>query len=273
MHTPLILALWLAAAPPSPGGERALVRAERLFDSLEFDAAAEAFEAALREPGTRDERLREWKGLALSKAFMGQSKKAQGHFEDLLSLDPDAEVSRSLGPKIRKPFEAARKRMHGTPRAELKVMRRQDGQVEAVLENPLAMVTKLAVYVREPGQTSFQVTEGDALGPVVAKANAVRAVEAYAVALDSAQGVLFEQGSATSPKRFDATEEPPPAVVAAREPVREEPVIEERPPRAVWPFVVGGVGVAVAAGVVAGIVLSQPPALKLPPADRTERLP
>jgi hypothetical protein len=62
-------------------------------------------------------------------------------------------------------------------------------------------------------------------------------------------------------------------VVAAKEPIREEPVIEERPPRPVWPFVVGGVGVAVAAGVVAGFFLSQPPELKLPPADRTERLP
>jgi tetratricopeptide (TPR) repeat protein len=272
VHTPLILALWLAAAPPSSGGDRAVVRAERLFDSLEFDAAADAFEAALREPGTRDERLRAWKGLALSKAYMGQPKKAQGHFQELLAIDPDAEVSRSLAPKIRKPFEAARKKMRGTLRAELKVMRRQDGQVEAVLENPLATVTKVAVYVREPGEPSFQVTEGDPLGPVVAKASAVRAVEAYAVALDSAQGVLFEQGSATSPKRFEATQEPPPAVVAAKEPVREEPVVEERQ-RPVWPFVVGGVGVAVAAGVVAGIVLSQPPELKLPPADRTGRLP
>ncbi len=248
------------------------MRAERLFEALEFDSAAADFEAALREPGSRDERLRAWKGLALSKAFMGQARQAQADFEELLALDPDVEVSRSLGPKIRKPFEAARKKVRGTPRAVLKVVRRQDGQVEAVLENPLEKVAKVAVYVRQPGESSFQATESDSPGPVVAKASAVRAVEAYAVALDSAQGVLFEQGSASAPLRFDATEEPPPAVAAAREPVREEPELEEHH-RPVWPFVVGGVGVAVAAGVVAGIMLSKPPELKLPPADRTERLP
>ena len=143
------------------------MRAERLFEALEFDSAAEGFEAALREPGSRDERLRAWKGLALSKAFMGQARQAQADFEELLALDPDVEVSRSLGPKIRKPFEAARKKMRGTPRAALKVVRRQDGQVEAVLENPLEKVVKVAVYVRQPGESSFQATESDSPGPVV----------------------------------------------------------------------------------------------------------
>jgi hypothetical protein len=271
VHTPLILLLCLSAASAS-GEDRALVQAERLFDSLEFDGAATAFEAALKEPGTRDERLRAFKGLALSKAFMGQSKQAQAHFEELLLVDPDTEVSRSLGPKIRKPFDAARKKMRGTPSAVLKVVRRLDGQVEAVLDHPPGMVTEVVLFVREPGEPAFKETKGAALEPLVAPASAVRAVEVYAVARDSAQGVLFEKGSATAPLRFDATKEPPPAVVAAQEPVREER-IEEESPRRVWPFVVGGVGLAVAAGVVAGIVLSQPPELKLPSADRTERLP
>ncbi|MFL5347559.1 MAG: hypothetical protein ACJ8AT_22465 [Hyalangium sp.] len=271
MHTPLLLLLCLGAASPS-GEERSLARAERLFDALEFDAAATAFDAALREPATREERLREWKGLALSKAFMGQGKQAQAYFEELLAIDPDADVSRSMGPKIRKPFDAARRKMQGTPRAVLKVTRREDGQVEAELEHALARVTKVAVYVRQPGDASFQVTQGEAPGPVVAKAPAERAVEAYAEALDEAQGVLVLQGSATAPQRFEATKEPPPAVKAAKEPVREEVAVEERH-RPVWPFVVGGAGLVVAAGVVAGIVLSQPPELKLPPADRTGRLP
>jgi hypothetical protein len=203
---------------------------------------------------------------------MGQGKQAEASFEELLALDPEADVSRSMGPKIRKPFEAARKKMRGTPRPALAVKRREDGQVEAVLEHALARVTKVAVYVRQPGEASFQETQGEAPGPVLAKAPAERAVEAYAVALDEAQGVLVEQGTAAEPRRFEATQEPLPAVKAAQEPVHEAPVVEERH-RPVWPFVVGGVGVAVAAGVVAGLVLSQPPELKLPPADRTGRLP
>jgi hypothetical protein len=266
----LLVLLLCVGSVSASGAEQALVRAERLFDALEFDAAAAAFEDALKEPGTREERIRAWRGLALSEAFMGQPKQAQAHFQVLLSIEPDMEVSRALGPKIRRPFDAARRRMRGKPRSALKVLRRQDGQVEAVLEHPPEMVKEVAIYVRQPGDSTFTMTEGAPSGPVLAPAPAVRAVEVYAVARDSADGVLFEQGSARAPLRFDATEEPPPAVVAAQEPVREEPPQRRRGP--VWPFVVGGVGL-VAAGMVAGIVLSQPPELKLPPADRAERLP
>jgi hypothetical protein len=274
----LVLLVVLGAASAS-GEERALVRAERLFDALEFDAAAAAFQDALREPGTRDERLRAYKGLALSEAFMGQSKQAQSRFEALLTLDPDTTVSGTLGPKIRRPFNAARKKMRGKPRAALQVSRRLDGQVEAMLEPAPALVTKLVVFVRQPGEPQFKETSGPFSGPVLAPAPAVRAVEAYVEARDSANGVLFEKGSATAPLRFEATQEPPPAVVAAKEPARSRQP-EERPEerlegrsRPKWPLVVGGVGVAVAAGVVAGIFLSKPPELKLPSADRTERLP
>jgi hypothetical protein len=267
------------------------VRAERLFDALEFDAAAAAFQDALGEPGTRAERLRTYKGLALSAAFMGQSKKAQAHFTDLLSLDPDAKVSGTLGPKIRKPFNAARKKMRGKPRAVLQVTRREDGQVEALLEPAPLMVTKLVVFVRQPGEPQFKETEGSVSVPVLASAPAVRAVEAYVEARDSANGVLFEKGSAAAPLRFEATQEPPPAVVAAQEPTRSkrseerseerlEGPLEPLPDGRIeargkpkWPLVVGGVGLAVAAGVVAGIVLAQPPDLRMPPADRTGRLP
>jgi hypothetical protein len=60
-------------------------------------------------------------------------------------------------------------------------------------------------------------------------------------------------------------------VVAAQPPARVEK--RESRPISKTPFIVGGVGLAVAAGVVAGIVLAQPSELKLPPADRTGRLP
>ena len=142
------------------GAERALIRAEKLFEALEFDAAAAAFEDALREPGTREERLRAWKGLALSEAFMGQAKQAQARFETLLSIEPDADVSRAQGPKIRKPYDAAKKKMTDRKRPELRVERRQDGQVEVKLENGPAVATELAVYVREPGAASFTLNEG-----------------------------------------------------------------------------------------------------------------
>jgi tetratricopeptide (TPR) repeat protein len=252
------------------GAERALVRAEKLFEALEFDAAAAAYQDALREPGTRAERIQAWKGLALSEAFMGEAKQAQAHFETLLSIEPEADVSRSLGPKIRKPYDAARKKMKEAQRAALSVERRDDGKVAVAVEHAPGVATELAIYVRAPGEPSFTMTEGAVPGPVLAEADAVRAVEVYAVARDAADGVLVEKGSAEAPLRFEATQEPPPAVASARDAAREEGS-EERT-RPVWPWVGGGVGV-VAAGVVAGILLTQPAELRLPPAQRTERLP
>jgi len=256
------------------GAERALIRAEKLFEALEFDAAAAAFEDALREPGTRQERIRTWKGLALSEAFMGEAKRAQAHFEMLLSIEPDADVSRGLGPKIRKPYDAARKKLKEPKRAALSVERRDDGRVKVTVEDAPAVATELAVYVRAPGEPSFTVTEGAVPGPLLAEADAVRAVEVYAVARDAADGVLVEKGSAEAPLRFEATRQPPPAVASARNAAREAGSGEgsEERTRPVWPWVAGSVGV-VAAGVVAGILLTQPAELKLPPAQRTERLP
>ncbi|MFP2904042.1 hypothetical protein ACLESD_03005, partial [Pyxidicoccus sp. 3LFB2] len=108
----LFLLLWLCAAS-APGAEPPLTRAERAFDALEFDVAAEAFQAALAAPGSLGERLDAWRGLAMARAFMGQPQAAQEAFEVLLVLDPDARVQASLGPKVRAPFEAARQALQG----------------------------------------------------------------------------------------------------------------------------------------------------------------
>lgn len=267
----LILPLWLCAAS-AWGAEPPLTRAEQAFDALEFDAAATAFQEALDAPGSREERLKAWEGLALARAFMGQPQAAQAAFEALLVLNPDARVRASLGPKIRAPYEAAREALEGQ-QAVLTVTRAQDGRVVATLEQPRKVAVELLVAVRQPGSAGFTAVVGVPPGPVAVKASPERAVEAYAVARDAGGAVLFEQGSMRAPLRFDAREAPPPAVAAAVEAARagEEEELEEAR-RPLWPFVVGGVGLA-AAGVVLGVVLSQPAPLALPPADRTERLP
>jgi hypothetical protein len=268
----LFLLLWLCAGA-ARGAEPALARAERAFDALEFDAAAAAYQEALAAPGSREERLRAWEGLALARAFMGQPREAQAAFEVLLVLDPDARVQASLGPKIRAPFDAARQALQGR-RAVLTVTRAPDGRVVATLEQPRPVAVELLVAVRQPGAAGFTAVVGAPPGPVAVKAAPERAVEAYAVARDAGGTPLFQQGTMRVPLRFDAREAPPPAVASAREEARgaveESSGKEGRRP--LWPFVVGGVGLA-AAGVVLGVVLSQPEPLKLPTADRTERLP
>ena len=100
-----------------------------------------AFRAmALLVPNPLWARLEE-SGLALSEAFMGEAKRAQAHFETLLSIEPDVDVSRGLGPKIRKPYDAARKKLKDPKRAVLSVERRDDGRVKVTVEDAPAVAT------------------------------------------------------------------------------------------------------------------------------------
>ncbi|MCP3165940.1 hypothetical protein [Myxococcus qinghaiensis] len=269
----LTFLFWLFATQ-ALGAEPPLVRAEQQFDALEFDAAAASFLEALEGPGTRVERLQAWRGLALARAFMGQRQEAQEAFEVLLLLEPSAQVKDSLGPKVQVPFRAARAAMEGQ-RPTLTVTRLPDGRVSAVLEQPRKVATEVMVAVRLPGAAGFSAAVGSPSGPVSVKAPPARAVEAYAVARDAGGLVLFEQGSPRAPLRLEATEHLPAAVASARDAATfptAETVVEEAPRGALWPYVVGGVGLA-AAGVVLGVVLTRPEALALPAADRTERLP
>ncbi|XXF78193.1 hypothetical protein P2318_00105 [Myxococcaceae bacterium GXIMD 01537] len=270
MRILFVLLCCLVAATAS-GAEPVLVRAEQAFDALEFDTAEAGFREALRRPGTHEERVRAWRGLALASAFMGMEADARAAFEALLLVEPDAEVSRALGPKVRAPYEAAREALRGR-QARLGLRRTGDGRVVASLEQPRPLAAEVVLYVRQPGDSGFVATRGRVAG-VSVPASPVRTVEAYAVALDAAGGVLFEEGSARAPVRFEATEALLPTVHAPGDVEAEEgPVVEEGRGGRVWPWILGGVGV-VAAGVVAGIVIAQPPPLNLPPADRTGRLP
>ncbi|AGC41376.1 hypothetical protein MYSTI_00017 [Myxococcus stipitatus DSM 14675] len=273
----LTLLFWLFATQ-AWGVESPLTRAEQLFDALAFDEAATAFQAALKAPGTREERTRAWRGLAICHAVLGQRQEAQEAFEALLVLDPGTEVKDSLGPKVQLPFQAAKAALMGR-RATLTVTRMPDGRVVAVLEQPRSVATEVMVAVRVPGAAGFSAVVRPPPGPVSMKAPPERAVEAYAVARDAGGVILFEQGTARAPLRLEAVGEVPAAVASAREgalspgaPLASAASVEEAPRGGLWPYVVGGVGLA-AAGVVLGVVLTRPESLVLPVADRSERLP
>ncbi len=270
----LSLLLCCLLATSAWGAGPALVQAEQAFDALEFDTASARFRDALRQPGTREERIRAWRGLALSEAFMGEAAAAQSAFESLLTIEPTAEVSRALGPKVRQPFEAAREAMQGR-RGRLKLARTKDGRVVASLEQARPVASELVLYLRQPGESAFTPTRGRAPGPVSVAASPVRSVDAYVVALDAGGGTLFEAGSARAPIHLEATEALLP-VASARESGEDEDEAEVEAPKSgggrVWPWVLAGAGV-VAGGVVAGVLLTQPQPLSLPPADRTGQLP
>ncbi len=268
--------------------------AEKAFDVLEFDTAEGLFQQALKVPGTLDDRLRTYKGLGLAQSFQGQEKKAKASFEKLLLLSPKATVDFSLGPKISKPFSAARKSV-GAKRNTLNLKRQDSGALRLQLVEEVPLAAEYTLYVRHRGSASFRPITVLARQPLAVTFSPEQALEAYAEARDAHQGILYTDGSEAQPLEFPAltpaATPPQPAVAAA---VKEAQVqarlqgsAEKSAPEPVAPpqvavaeasggiswKVVAGIGVAVGAGVAASYFLLQPPSLSLPPADRTARLP
>ncbi|MBI3182883.1 MAG: tetratricopeptide repeat protein [Myxococcales bacterium] len=265
MWTVALILLLGAASEPSP-----LLQAEQAFEALEFDRAAKLFQAALASSGSREERLRAWRGLGLSHAFQGDVRAARAVFEKLLLLDPSAEVEKSLGPKIATPFEQARKAV-GSKRNHLLLERMDSGAVRLLLREDVPWASALFLHARPDGSSSYSLFRGRPGEPVSASFAPEVAVEAWAEARDQEEGVLYSLGSASRPQRLAPVARPelPPAIRAAVEEPPEEPPPRENPR---WPIFLGA-GAAVGVGIVAAVLLSQPPELKLPAADRTRQLP
>ncbi len=245
---------------------------ERALEELEFEQAERHFRNALGDPATREERIQAWRGLGLALAFQGDAKTARACFEKLLLIDPEASVDASLGPRISRPFELARRAV-GNKRNQLFLERSENGALTVRLAEDVPLAKELTLRAREEGQSRWQTVAAGAGQPLAMGFAPSQAVEAYAEALDAQGGVLYQVGTPQAPRRFPslvppAHPQPEPAVVMALEEARF-PEDENRPR---WPIYVG-VGAVVTAGVVAGVLLAQPPPLTLPPADRTGQLP
>ncbi|MHB8879330.1 MAG: tetratricopeptide repeat protein [Myxococcaceae bacterium] len=267
---PLLL---LALSAP---GEAALVSAEKAFHELEFDKAERLFKKALEQPATIGERRRAWKGLGLSQAFQGEARDARASFEKLLLLDPSSTVDRDMGPKISRPFEEAKDALQGK-RNHLRLEREADGSLVATLQEDVALATSLTVHARAGGVRGYTVKTATAGAPLSVPFPPEVEVEAWAEGKDAAGGVVCLSGPEATPRRFPPRA--PKAVVSAVDEARRlsegsgavEDDDEEGTSR--WPLILVGVGVVVGAGLAVGFAASQPPALNLPPADRTGQLP
>ncbi len=267
------LILALAASP--------LKSAERAYQELEFDKAEKLYLQALTEPATREERIATYRGLGLARAFMGQTSEARGSFEKLLLLNPEAKIDSSMGPKIGKPFEAARKAL-GARKNALTVERSPDGSVSARLVEQVPLSKEYSLSARPAGAVEFVSVTVGADQPIKMAFEPTQALEVYAESRDAHQGVLYSRGSATSPLQLNALRAVLAVDAAVTQANREHQrrgtapaaaVEEEGEPGVSVPLVVG-IGAVVTAGVLAGVLIAnRPPPLSLPPADRTGQLP
>ncbi|MGQ0508792.1 MAG: hypothetical protein ACT4TC_26115 [Myxococcaceae bacterium] len=282
MVRPLLL-LVLLSIPAF--AQNALSMADKAFDSLEFDRAAALFKQALGQPGSRAERIRAYKGLGLSQAFMGETKNAKTSFERLLLLDPTATVDVALGPKITGPFQAALK---GGKHAGIAYNRNpSSGDLVVKLKEDIPLANELQVYVRADGLDRYTVISGPSSSPLEVSTEPNGVTDVYMQAVDANEGVLYEEGSAQKPIRFGHKKKPSrttpqPEVAFADPPTtspgaldlnQQEPAVTKSDSSTRWPLWVG-IGVAVAAGVGVGtyfIVKKTQP--RLPDADSDITLP
>ena len=264
------------------------MEAEAAFDDLEFEEASGLFRQALASPGSLDERIRAYRGLGLCLAYLGDAAGAQRMFETLLVLDPAAKVNTSLGPKIARPFEAARKAVKKS-KASLAVVRdERSGQVSATLSGllPAADVVELRVEARsEVGRDQSLRDQAHASAPVRIEVEPWKDVQAFARVLDGGGGELLREGSEEAPLKLPATARPPVSLVPEGNPEvagsraddarawmdNPDAVEPSRPVR--WPLWVGGAAIVIGGGVAAAMALRAPEPLTLPPANRSSRLP
>lgn len=279
------VALLLVTLPTLAHAGKALDKAQEAFDALSLEEAAPLFEKALEEPGTREERIREWRGLGLSRAFMGDNAGAKAAFEKLLLIDPDAKVDTSMGPKISRPYDAAKKAMRGK-KSSLSVSRGRTGAVVAILSEAVPLAAEVQLFWRVHGQKTFTLVKGPPDQPLSVDTPPDEDLDAYAQALDAANGVLFEDGSEKAFNSLPAVvrkiakQQTVPAVTSAADEAKRK--ADGKPEEVVassdeeggssWPYIVGGALVVVGGGV-AAYYFTRPPELQLPAADRTGQLP
>ncbi|MFL5319780.1 MAG: hypothetical protein ACJ790_08995 [Myxococcaceae bacterium] len=285
IRTSALLAVIVFLAPALAHAGKPLDDAQAAFDALSLDEAGPLFERALDEPGTREERIKAWRGLGLSRAFMGDVPGAKAAFEKLLIIDPDAKVETSLGPKIAKPFDAAKKAMRGKRSTISLTRQNRTGLLTVSLTESVPWASSVRLGWRLKGEKEFKVTESKVDHALEVGTPPDEDVEAWAEALDSASGVLFQDGSETAFKSIPAVVRkvaPVAAVTSAVEdakrqadgkPEPEEVASSSEGSGSSVPYVLGGAVLVLGGGAAAAYLLSRPPELKLAPADRTGQLP
>ena len=267
MKTKTALGLLLLLQTQTAFSQTSLEKAESAFEAMDVEAAERLYKEALKGPGSLQERISTWKGLGVARAIMGNEKGARESFTRLLLLQPDATIDESMGPKISRPFQMAKKAL-AFKSNRLSVERAFDGEVRAVLKEDVPWAKKVVLHVQD-GLGEWKTVEALSFETARVLTQPSNRALAWAVAFDENDGELYLEGSLESPLEFDSTGVHP--AVASAQPESNVTVTQKAPFRA-WPWVVSG-AVAVAAAATVAIVVSQPQPLELPQAQRVSQLP
>jgi hypothetical protein len=258
----------LAALAPQRAFAHPLVEEARAaYHSAEHDRGLELLDRAEEGTDLSREDLAE---LLLLRAMMHRAQRQMDLAEvDLLrlaGLDPDHELGREVHPSLRRLFRRVRERI---PRAlRLEVSAEREGEtvrVEvAVVDDVAALTQGFRVHARAEGGRWRQTEEATLVVPALPH----EAVEYWAEAVGPGGAPVATHGSEAEPARLEPASAPVGAATGPGGGDAVDPVTASGGGEVqggddgglpAWPFIVGGVGVAVAAAVVVGVVLGTQP--------------
>lgn len=268
-------AVWLVPTPVAAQAQQdAFERAQRLMREFEYAEAAVVLEDFITQ--IQDPRL-ELQARALrvqALASAGDEAAARQAATELYERDPGFELSaeQRVAPRIRAVFSDASRVARAAPPAELEVLIRQAGSnlVIRLTGRTQAIVSDVELWVRREGSPAFEpATNLQGEGAVRrALVPAAQSLQYYARYLAPSGTVVAEAGTDQAPIdwRPGMVQTPPPGPGPgpgpgpAAGPGTGVPIIPVEPTDeggSATPWILGGLGVAVAAGVV-GLLLWQP---------------
>ncbi len=186
-----------------------LESAEDSYGKLSYEDANRSAKAAIKTGGLgHDQLVRAYRVLATTHGVLDHESEATEAFVQLLGCDPSYTVDSDLGPRISVPFSGARTywRAQGyQPSLTAKVQTGQNrhGTMQLVVRLPSRVVKRVVVGQRWSGSGDFTLQPVTALEStfdiLAAPANATR-YDYYVQALDAANNVVLEAGSASLPR-------------------------------------------------------------------------
>ncbi|MDQ3035413.1 MAG: hypothetical protein M3Y87_23615 [Myxococcota bacterium] len=267
VRAPVALALVAALVALAPGRALAHPRideARTAYDSARHAEALEKLEEALAGSELSRDELAD---LFILRAMI---HRAQGHMDlaevDLLrlaSLDPTRELGREVHPSLRRAFASARERVPRAVGLQLSG-ERDEGTVRiaaAVVDDIAALTQGFRLHARREGGAWQETTDSSLTVDVLPS----EAVEYWAEGIGPGGAPIATRGSISEPLRVEPVAGAPRIGAVAGAGAITTPggaaggAVDQGEGLPAWPFVVGGVVLVVAAGVVLGVYFGTQP--------------
>jgi hypothetical protein len=199
------------------------------FNNADFEKCTDLLGRALQESLTREEKIAAFRTLALCHSALDHADEARTDFVQLLRLDGQAELDKSVAPKVRALFEQARASIAtgSAPKIDESTLpalqptfqpqKGKEGEPLSVkLSYPGGSAQSVHLFFRARGEPRYQQktapigADGSVALEVPGGAVHAPALELYLTALDAGGAALARAGSFSDPLSVEVLPRPPP---------------------------------------------------------------